>query len=288
MNELLLLLGYAAPVALAAVGETVTQKSGVINIGLEGAMLCSAFVAMLVCHATGNPVLGVAAAMVTASVVSTLFGIFTVILRGDQVVTGTAINLLSLGLTGTLFRALFGQSGQLISVHKLASWNGIDLVLVTLILSLPIVTWMLNRTKWGLAIRSAGEYPNATEAAGLSVAKLRLQALLFGGIFAGLAGSYLALGITGTFAENMTAGRGFVAIAMVTFGRWRPTLTFAAALLIGFAESLQFKFQSYGWKVPYQLMIALPYVVALLVLVVVGKGSTAPRALGQPYRRDNA
>ncbi len=287
MNELLLLIGYSAPVGLAAVGETVSQKSGVINIGLEGAMLCSAFVSMLVCHATGNAALGVAAGMLTGCAISLVFGVFTVILGGDQVVVGTAINLFSLGLTGTLFRSIFGQSGQLISVSKIPNWHGLDPLLAFLLVSLPLVTWLLTRTKWGLAVRSAGEYPKATVAAGYSVLGLRLEALTLGGVFAGLAGTYLSLGITGTFAENMTAGRGFVAIAMVTFGRWKPSLAFASALLIGFAESLQFRFQSYGWKVPYQLMIALPYVIALLVLVIVGKGAASPQALGQPYRREN-
>jgi ABC-type uncharacterized transport system permease subunit len=287
MNGLVLLLSYAAPVALAAVGETVTQKSGVINIGLEGAMLCSAFVSMLACHASGNPNIGLVAGIASGVAVCGLFGIFTVILAGDQVVAGTAVNLLSLGLTGTLFRSLFGQSGQLISVSRLAAWHGVDIVLIVLLLSLPGASWLLGRTKWGLAVRSAGEYPKATEAAGMSVTALRMQALAFGGVFAGLAGAYLSLGITGTFAENMTAGRGFVAIAMVTFGRWKPALAFGAALIIGFAESLQFRIQAYGWKIPYQLMIALPYVIALAVLVIVGKGVSAPSALGQPYRRGN-
>jgi simple sugar transport system permease protein len=113
-----------------------------------------------------------------------------------------------------------------------------------------------------------------------------MQSLFVGGLYAGLAGGYLSLVIAGSFAENMTAGRGFVAIAMVTFGRWKPQLAFLAALLIGYAESLQYRFQTYGWNVPYQLMIALPYIVALLVLVIVGKGTVAPGALAQPYRKD--
>lgn len=287
MSELILLLTFSAPVALAAVGETVVEKSGVMNIGLEGAMLLSAFVSMLACSVTQNPWIGLAAGIAMGCLASGGFGLFTVLLSADQVVVGTAVNLLALGVTGTVFRSMFGQSGKLVSVPQIPTWHGLDAVLVFLLCSLPVVSALLSRTRWGLAVRSAGEYPKATEGAGLSVQSLRMQALAIGGVFAGLAGAYLSLGITGTFAENMTAGRGFVAIAMVTFGRWKAPLAFAAALLIGLAESFQFKIQSYGWNVPYQLMIALPYVVALAVLVIVGKGAAAPGALGQPYLKES-
>jgi ABC-type uncharacterized transport system permease subunit len=173
-----------------------------------------------------------------------------------------------------------------LSVAKIPGWHGLDIVTVLLLLSAPVTWLLLSRTAWGLAVRAAGEYPKAAEAAGFSVYRLRFTAILIGGVFAGIAGAYLSVGITGSFAENMTAGRGFVAIAMVTFGRWRPGFVFFASLLIGLAESTQFKFQSLGWNVPFQLMIAMPYLVALAVLVLVGKGTLAPRALGAPYRRE--
>jgi simple sugar transport system permease protein len=282
----ILLLSYAAPVAFAALGETVAQRSGVLNIGLDGTMLIGAFFGMLVTFSTHSPWLGLAAGTLAGLAVCAVFAWFTVYLATDQVVVGTAVNLLALGLTGTLFRARFGQSGQLISLPKLPSWQGLDGAVLLLLLAIPAVWWLLSRTAWGLAVRAAGEYPKAAEAAGFSVHRLRLGALLFGGLLGGLGGAYLSVGIAGSFAENMTAGRGFVAIAMVTFGRWRPAWVFAAALLIGAAESLQYRFQTFGWKVPFQLMIALPYLVALLVLVVVGKGTVAPKALGQSYRRE--
>jgi simple sugar transport system permease protein len=282
----ILLLSYAAPVAFAALGETVAQRSGVLNIGLDGTMLIGAFFGMLVTFSSHSPWLGLAAGTLAGLGVCAVFAWFTVYLATDQVVVGTAVNLLALGLTGTLFRARFGQSGQLISLPKLPSWHGLDGAVLLLLLAIPAVWWLLSRTAWGLAVRAAGEYPKAAEAAGFSVHRLRLGALLFGGLLGGLGGAYLSVGIAGSFAENMTAGRGFVAIAMVTFGRWRPAWVFAAALLIGAAESLQYRFQTFGWKVPFQLMIALPYLVALLVLVVVGKGTVAPKALGQSYRRE--
>jgi simple sugar transport system permease protein len=282
----ILLLGYAAPVAYAALGETVAQKSGVLNIGLEGTMLIAAFFGMLVAFTTKSPWIGLGAGTIAGVITCAIFAGFTVYLAADQVVVGTAINLLAMGLTGTLYRARFGQSGQLLSLPKLPSWHGIDGAMVLLLLAIPLVWFLLSRTAWGLAVRAAGEYPKAAEAAGFSVHRLRLSALLFGGLLGGFGGAYLSVGIAGAFAENMTAGRGFVAIAMVTFGRWRPAWVFAAALLIGVAESLQYRFQTLGWKVPFQLMIALPYILALLVLVIVGKGTVAPKALGQSYRRE--
>lgn len=277
---------YAAPVALAALGETVAQRSGVLNIGLEGMMLAGAFFGMLACLLTGSPWVGVGVGVTVGLLAGVLSAVFCVVLSADQVVVGTAINLLSLGLTGTLFRLRFGDSGQLLSVPKLPQAGGVDAVIVFLVVATVVVGWLLKRTHWGLVLRATGEYPDAAEAAGFSVVKMRTGAMAIGGAFAGLAGAYLALGITGSFAENMTAGRGFVAIAMVTFGRWRPAYVLAASVLIGLAESLQFLFQAAGTTVPFQLMLAMPYLAALAVLVFVGKGTVSPGALGLPYRRE--
>jgi simple sugar transport system permease protein len=146
--------------------------------------------------------------------------------------------------------------------------------------------WTFRRTKLGLALRAAGEFPEAVAASGFSVLKLRFGAMLVGGALGGLAGAYLSLGISGSFAENMTAGRGFVAIAMVTFGRWKPIWVLAASMLVGYAVSLQFVFQSKGWNIPFQLLSAAPYVLALLVLVAAGRGSASPAALGKSFRSD--
>ena len=271
--DLALLLIYAAPVALAAIGEVVSQRGGVINIGLAA-------------HGSGSPWLGLCGGAAVGVAASALSAWFVVKLACDQVVVGTAINLFAMGLTGTMFRSRFGQSGQLLSLPKLPLIAGIDPVIVLMLLSIPLVWFLLMRTGWGLAVRSAGEYPKATEAAGFSVHALRVQAVLVGGLFAGVAGAYLSIGVAGSFAENMTNGRGFIAIAMVTFGRWRPLFVFLAALLIGFFDSLQYLLQARGVQVPSQLLIALPYVVALLVLVVVGKGAGAPASLGLSYRRE--
>lgn len=284
--ELLLLLQYATPVGLAAIGETVGQKSGVINIGLEGMMLLAAFFSTWSTLATGSPWIGFLAGCGVGVASNLLSALFTIRMGIDQVVVGTAMNLLSLGLTGTLFRARFGQTGSLLSVPSIPRFGGIDAVVIAMVLLVPLTALLLNRTAWGLAVRAAGEYPKAAEAAGFNVWKLRFGASAYAGLLAGAAGAYLSLGIAGSFAENMTNGRGFIAIAMVTFGRWKPVYVLLSALLIGYLESLQFTLQAKGSSVPFQLLLALPYVAALAVLVVAGKGTSFPAALAKPYSRD--
>lgn len=279
------LLMFMTPVALAALGETVGQRSGVLNIGLEGTMLLGAFLGMIVSLHSGSPWLGVAAAAAGGLATAALLGGLCVGLGADQVVAGTGINLLVLGVTGALFRAEFGQSGQLLSVPKLPSWNGLDVVSVGTVALALLLALLFARSGWGLVVRACGEEPDAVEASGFSSSSIRLGALAVGGVLGGVAGAYLSLGIAGSFAENMTAGRGFVAIAMVTFGRWNPIGVLAAAAGIGYLDSLQYTLQSRGSTMPFQLFLALPYLAALAVLVAAGRGRAAPAALGIPYRR---
>lgn len=279
------LLVFGTPVALAALGETVSQRSGVLNIGLEGTMLLGAYLGMVVSLHSGSPWLGVAVAALGGLAASMVLGVLCVGMSADQVVAGTGLNLLALGVTGALFRGEFGQSGQLLSVPKIPSWNGLDAISVGTVVLAAVLAALLARSSWGLVVRAAGEEPDAVEAAGRSPAGVRFGALAVGGVLGGVAGAYLALGIAGSFAENMTAGRGFVAIAMVTFGRWNPLGVLAAALGIGYLDSLQYTFQSRGSALPFQLFLALPYLAALAVLVAAGKGRAAPAALGVPLRR---
>lgn len=285
MIPLAALLVYSTPVALAALGETVNQKAGSLNIGIEGSMLAGAYAGMVVAMATGSPLAGLAAGAAVGAALSWLQAAFTLGLAVDQVVVGTAVNLFALGVTGTLFRAKYGESGALLMVPTLPKVAGVDAVALLTTLLAPAVEWVLWRTRWGLAVRAAGEAPEAVEASGYSVLRLRSAALVFGGLLAGLAGAYLVVGIAGSFATNMTAGRGFIAIAMVTFGRWNPIWTFGACLLVGALDSLQYLFQAKGIGIPFQALIALPYVAALVVLLGVGRGSAAPSALGRPFRR---
>ncbi|MCW5938611.1 MAG: ABC transporter permease [Fimbriimonadaceae bacterium] len=286
LSFLVQLLRFGAPVGLASLGESVGQKSGLINIGLEGQMLAGAYAGVLASLATGSPYIGLLAGVGASLGLGLLQGLFVIRLALDQVVVGTSVNLVALGATSTLFRAQFGSSGQLLSVPALPRFGpGLDLVVLAVVPLVALVAWVMARTKFGLVLRACGEYPSAAEAAGFSAQRVRWLAAVIGGLFAGLAGAYLSIGVAGSFAESMTAGRGFVAIAMVTFGRWRPWGVFAASVLVGGLEALQFEFQARGVGLPHQALIALPYVVALVVLVVVGKGGGAPAALGQPYER---
>lgn len=282
MNDLLL---YATPVALAALGETVSQRAGVINIGLEGMMLTGAFVALVVTVATGNPALGLLAGGLSGVLLALFQSIFTLRLAQDQIVVGTALNLLLLGLTSALYRRQYGSSGALLSLPTLPRFGGIDVGIAIGLIMVPATWWLLTKTRFGLALRGSGEYPPAVEAAGFSVLRLRTLAVAFGGLMGGLAGAYLCVGPSGSFAEEMTKGYGFVAIAMVTFGRWKPLGVYLACLLIGYLEGLQFQFQALGIKAPAELFLALPYLIALVVLAAVGRGGHAPRALAVTYKR---
>lgn len=276
---------FGAPVCLGALGETLQQKSGVLNIGLEGLMLTAAFTSMLAAKQTSNPWIGLAVGLLAALILALLQGVFVLTWSMDQVVVGTVVNLFALGITSTVFRMIFGASGQLISVPKLPTifW-GLDFVLLLIPIFAVLLAWLFAKTKWGLAVRAAGENPKALSAAGFSPAKVRWMALAGGGLMAGLAGSYYTLGITGSFAEDTIAGRGFIAIAMVTFGRWNPVWVLLASLLVGAAEQVQFSLQTVNQGIPVQFFSILPYVCALVVLIMAGKGTAAPESLGQPWK----
>lgn len=276
---------FATPVCLAAVGESVNQRAGQINIGLEGAMLSASFASVAVVSRTGSLWLGLLAGVLAALAVTLIQNLFTINFGQDQVIVGTAVNLGTMGLTATLFRAEHGQSGKLLSVPTLPAVQGLNMLALVALVSALVAWWALKRTNWGLAVSACGERPEAVEAAGYSVYGIRWSAALIGGMMAGLAGTQLSLGIAGSFGENMVAGRGFVALALVTFGRWNPLGTFMASMLVGLAESLQFWFQAKKTDLPHQLFVAMPYLVSLLVLLAFAGRSRAPSALAEPYHK---
>lgn len=279
------LLLFSAPVAYAALGESVSERAGVLNIGIEGTMLTSAYFAASVAIDSGSVFLGFGAGLLAAIAITLLQALLVLRWAADQVVVGVGINLAALGLTSTLFRSKYGSSGQLLSTPALSRWEGFDPVTILLPILAVAIAFAVSRSGWGLAVRAAGEYPEAVEAAGKNPLRLRLQALVIGGLLIGLGGAYLALGTAGSFAENMTGGRGFVAIAMVTFGRWKPVWSVTGALFVGWLESLQYGFQADNATVPFQVFVAMPYIVALSVLVIAGRGTAMPAALALPYRR---
>jgi ABC-type uncharacterized transport system permease subunit len=285
----------ATPLLLAALGEAVCERGGVINLGIEGAMLAGALGATLGATA-GGPWIGVAAAIGAGVLVSAVVALVSVRAGADQIITGTAVSLGAVGLTGAVYRQAYGSAGVGLSlptfaVTPLPFIGGIPLigpaifqqsVLTYLALvAVPALWWMLYRTAWGLRLRAAGESGEHARAAGVAVRRVRTEGVLIGGGFAGLAGAALVLAQVGTFAENMTAGRGFIAIAIVVLGGWRPGRILGAALFFGAAMALQFLLQSFALGVPYQVFLMVPYLLTLLVLAgAVGQGRP-PADLGR-------
>jgi len=288
-------VGIATPLALAATGETIAERAGVVNLGVEGAMLFGALGgaigATLAGPATGL-LLGVAAGVLVAA----LFAAVAIGAGGDQIITGTAVTLASVGLTGTIYRQFYGPAGVGLSIPTLGAVPIPGLARIPLlggalfdqpvttyvaVLAIPVAWWLLFRTRAGLGLRAAGEDAVAARAAGVPVRRMRMLAVLVGGALAGVAGATLVLAQVGTFTERMTAGRGFVAIAIVVLGRWNPVGAGLAALLFGLATAMQFAFQAAGWKVPYQLFLMLPYLLTLLALAGVVGRAKAPGALGR-------
>jgi ABC-type uncharacterized transport system permease subunit len=290
----------SVPLTLMATGEIYAERSGVINVGLEGMILVGAFFGMVVAYQTGQPWLGLAAGAVSGCLVALLFSLLTVTLGADQVVSGTAINLFAFGLTGVLYRSIFGVTGTALTVQGIPAlpirglsdlpFLGPVLFRHNLLVYLsPLVAligaFLLFRTTWGMKIIASGEQPGAADTAGIDVATVRHVCVLISGLLAGLSGGYLSLAYANTFIEGMSAGRGFIALAIVILGRWHPVGAFGGALFFGAANALQFQFQAAGMAIPYQFFLMLPYILTLIVLTgVVGK-ARAPAALGRPYRR---
>ena len=286
----------ATPLAFAAVGETLCERAGIINIGLEGAIIAGALAATVAAGAAGIGA-GFAAALLAGAATALVVATFVVALRADQIITGTAVTLLALGLTGALYRLRYGDVGVALGVPTLAPRAVPGLASLPLVgralfaqpvatyalyALVPVVWWWLYRTHAGLALRAVGENPDAAVAAGIRPARVRFGALLASGALGGVCGATLVLAQVGTFAEGMSAGRGFIAIAVVALGGWHPVRVALASLLFGAASALQFLFQAMGWNVPYQLFLALPYLLTLLALGAGrGRGGLAPAALGR-------
>ena len=285
----------AVPLALAALGELLVERTGLINIGLEGAILAGAFGALVGASHQGV-MLGFAGAIVAGVLVAMLFAALVVWARADQIITGTALTLLSVGATGTLYRAIYGSSGVALSIPTSAPFSIPGLARLPMIgtalfaqppvtyivyVIAPCMAWWLARTHAGLALRAIGERPDAAEAAGVAVDRVRTLAILCGGALGGLAGGTLVLAQAGTFAEGMSAGRGFIAIAIVVLGRWTPLGVVGGALLFGAASALQFAFQAMGWNAPYQVFLAVPYLLTLAALASAVGRARAPESLGQ-------
>ena len=295
-------LRFATPLAFAAMGGIFSERSGVVNIGLEGMMLVGAFFAVWGSVWSGSWVVGLLMAMLFGGLLALIHAFFSIHLLADQIVSGFAVNLLALGVTGYLFTSIYpnGIPSGISRVPNvtLAFLDDIPVIgnflydvfgnlnlLVWLMLATVVLTYVvLFRTALGLRIRSVGEHPRAAETVGLSVYGLRYGCVVVSGILAALGGAFLSLGFVGGFAENMTSGRGFIALAAVIFGKWRPGLTFAATLLFGFGFALAIPLQREA-NVSANLIATLPYFVTLIAVAGLIGRSIPPAADGRPYKK---
>ena len=290
----------ATPLVLAALGGLFSERSGVINIALEGKMLAGAFTAAAVTYAadkelhTGNasPWVGLLAGAAAGLFIAVIYAVTCIKFKADQVVSGAAINILMLGIPGFLSGALFLSSGSTPQLPKDHLLPQSPIVVAVAVLVLVGLTWyVLYKTPFGLRLRSVGEKPEAADAAGVSVSRLRYSGVLLAGILAGMGGAYLSIGQSSLFTRNMTAGRGFIALAALIFGKWRPVQTLLACLLFAFTEAVSIQMQGAvklpsGEDIPVQFINMVPYVLTIVVLAGFIGSSRPPSALGIPYQKE--
>ena len=309
-------LRVATPLILCAMGGLFSERSGIIDVGLEGKMLAAAFAGGTVAALTGSAWLAVAAAILASTAMALLHGFACITWRGNQVVSGVAINIIAAGLTVVLGTALFARGGQtpalepgarlmpitLPGAESLAGMpvlgpiyrslvSGQSVLVYLALLSVPLTWWIVSKTRFGLRLRAVGEMPLAVDSAGISVAWLRYRAVLLCGLLSGIAGAYLAIAQNAGFSRDMTAGQGFIALAAIIFGKWRPLPAFGACLMFGLLDAVAIRLQGvrlpgFG-EVPVQLIQALPYLLTILLLAGFIGRAGAPRAIGVPYEKEH-
>ena len=301
------MLVFATPLTFAAVGGMFSERSGVVNIGLEGMMLMGAFWGIWGADKTGSWVWGLAIAAAAGGGLALVHAFFAIHLRADQIVGGTAVNFLALGITGYFFVQLYHGSNvptgisQIPDLHLTKdsnhsffgnSFGSLNYMIWAAILLVPLSYIVMFKTPIGLRIRACGEHPRAADTVGINVYLVRYGAVVLSGVLAALGGAFLTVGYLNTFNENVTAGRGFIALAALIFGKWRPIQTMLACLLFGFADALTIQMQGVaklpsGEDVPVQFIQMIPYVVTIVVLAGFIGHSRAPGALGVPYDKES-
>jgi ABC-type uncharacterized transport system permease subunit len=289
----------ATPIAFAALGGIFSERAGIINIGLEGMMLTCAFGAVAATHFLGNPWLGVLAALIIGALLGLLHGLITIKFVGNQIVSGTGINILALGLTAYMSQIIWGSRGASDAVQ------GIDPISIPILKDIPIIGEIIGvhsplvyililavaisyiilfKTPFGLRIRAVGEHPAAADTAGVNVFKIKYYCLIISGMLAGFGGAFLSLGHLNLFAWGMTGGRGFIALAAMIFGGWMPLGAFGASLLFGFSDALQMRLQTLG-ILPSQIILTIPYILTIVVLAGI-IGRVTPPSDYKPYKRE--
>jgi simple sugar transport system permease protein len=274
-------LRMATPLLFAAMGGLLSERAGVINIALEGMMLIGAFSAVAGAYWLDDPFLGLLVGVVAAMGAALIHAVWCVSLRGDQIVAGTAVNLLGLGLPVFLTQRIWGMSGRTPSVERLPQIWGLSILVPIAFLLVPIVHLLLFKTKPGLRVMASGEYPRAAESVGIDVVRYRYACVLASGALAGAGGAALSIGDLALFTNNMTQGRGFIALAAVIFGNWLPIPTMLATLLFGASQAFQIQAQAQGLPINKDLILALPYVLTLVAIAGFVRRSTPPAGLGK-------
>jgi simple sugar transport system permease protein len=296
------MLELSVPMAFAALGEVISERGGVINLGTEGVMLVGAISAFSVSFFVHDNLLGVLQGAFCGALIGLLMAFISVSLRQDQILSGLGIYFLGLGLSGFVYEALFSQIGSTIRIEGLPklpipllshipilgdSLFSQDIMEYLAFVTLIIVILVVGRTTFGLNLRAVGENPSAADTLGVNVARIRYVAVIAGAALAGVGGAYLAISSHAFQAENITAGRGFIAVAMVYFGKWRPARAFLGTFLFGAAYLLGAFFQVVGSIIPYYFLLMVPYVLTLVILVVIARGARQPSSLGVPYTRES-
>ncbi len=292
-------LRMATPIVYAALGGIFSERVGIINIGLEGTMLVSAFAGVTVSFYTGNPWLGVVVAVLAGGLIGLLHALLTVKFVGNQIVSGTGINIFALGFTAYMSQIIWGSRGASDGVQGLGTWTipvvadlpvvgpiiGSHSPLVYLMLVVTVLSYVvLFRTPLGLRIRAVGEHPTAAETAGIDVIRVKYLCVILSGMLAGLGGAFLSLGHLNLFTRGMTGGRWFIAMAAMIFGKWMPFGALGASILFGLADALQMRLQSLG-LLPPQIILTIPYLLTVAVLAgVVGRAK--PPSDYKPYKRE--
>ncbi|CAN5702296.1 ABC transporter permease [soil metagenome] len=291
-------LRVATPLLFAALGETLTERAGVLNLGIEGTMFLGAMAGFVAAYFSGSLWIGVLAACVAGALAGLLMALLAVYLGVNQHVAGIGITLLTTGLALYLFRIIFGEQQVPPKIApfpqlNLGGWLGpiapifeqYGLTYLALLL-VPALWWLLTRTHFGLRVRAVGENPAAADVAGVNVFRTRLLALAIGGALMGLGGAFLSMAQLGAFTFGSISGRGWVAIALVIFGNWSPLKVLGGALLFVGFQALQLRLQASGFQLPYQALLALPYLVTIAALALAGRNVSAPSALLKPYHRE--
>jgi len=284
----------ATPLIFAALGGMFSERSGVINIALEGLMLAGAFTGAVITYEVGNPYLGMLAGMIAGAALAYIYAIACIKFQADQVVSGMAINFLMIGLPAVISGAIYDSSGSTPQIDKVyllpEFFNRLSLASILAFALVPVCWYVLYKTPFGLRLRATGENPAAADSAGVKVIRLRYTAVVISGVLAAAGGAYLSIGQSSLFTRNMTAGRGYIALAALILAKWRPWQTLFACLFFGLTEALTIQLGNLklpsGETVPIQFIQIIPYVLTIIVLAGFIGLSRAPKALGIPYRKE--